>query len=113
MPRLTPAVEALLILAIPTAIAGGITQINLLVGQIIASAQDGAISVMNYADRLMQLPLGVIAISIGVVLLPELSRALGAGDMKEANLAAEPQRGIWSWPHRSCGSWPVHDALQP
>jgi len=83
-PTITPAVKRLLVLAVPTAIAGGITQINLLVGQIIASAQAGAISVMNYADRLMQLPLGVIAISIGVVLLPELSRVLASGDMKEA-----------------------------
>lgn len=85
LPRITPSVKRLLVLAIPTAIAGGITQINLLVGQIIASAQDGAIAVMNFADRLMQLPLGVIAISIGVVLLPELSRALAAGDAKEAS----------------------------
>lgn len=77
-PKLTPAVRRLLWLALPAAITGGITQINLLVGQIIASAQDGAISIINYADRLMQLPLGVIGIAIGVVLLPELSRALKA-----------------------------------
>jgi putative peptidoglycan lipid II flippase len=83
-PRLTPAVKRLLWLALPAAVTGGITQINLLVGQIIASAQDGAIAVMNYADRLNQLPLGVIGIAIGVVLLPELSRALRAGDMKDA-----------------------------
>ena len=68
----------------PTAIAGGITQINLLVGQVIASAQDGAISIMNYADRLMQLPLGVIGIAIGVVLLPELTRALAAKDEEQS-----------------------------
>jgi len=84
MPRITPAVKRLLVLAVPTAIAGGITQINLLVGQIIASAQDGAIAVMNYADRLMQLPLGIIGISIGVVLLPELTRALSGTDRQEA-----------------------------
>ncbi|WP_420406628.1 murein biosynthesis integral membrane protein MurJ [Hoeflea sp.] len=83
-PRLTPAVKRLLWLALPAAVTGGITQINLLVGQIIASAQDGAIAVMNYADRLNQLPLGVIGIAIGVVLLPELSRALRAGDMQDA-----------------------------
>jgi len=83
-PRLTPAVKRLLWLALPAAITGGITQINLLVGQIIASAQDGAIAIINYADRLNQLPLGVIGIAIGVVLLPELARALQAGDMKEA-----------------------------
>ncbi|MDP2121156.1 MAG: murein biosynthesis integral membrane protein MurJ [Hoeflea sp.] len=83
-PRLTPAVKRLLWLALPAAITGGITQINLLVGQIIASAESGAIAIINYADRLNQLPLGVIGIAIGVVLLPELSRALQAGDMKEA-----------------------------
>nr|MCH9672218.1 polysaccharide biosynthesis C-terminal domain-containing protein [Gammaproteobacteria bacterium] len=55
---------------------GGITQINLIIGQIIASAQDGAIAVLSYADRIYQLPLGVIGIAIGIVLLPELSRAL-------------------------------------
>ena len=83
-PKLTPAVKRLLWLALPAAVTGGITQINLLVGQIIASAEAGAIAIINYADRLNQLPLGVIGIAIGVVLLPELSRALRAGDMKEA-----------------------------
>lgn len=83
-PVLSDPVRRLMWLAVPTAIAGGITQVNLLVGQIIASAEPGAISVMNYADRLMQLPLGVIAISIGVVLLPELTRALAARDDREA-----------------------------
>lgn len=83
-PRVSAPVKRLLVLALPTAIAGGITQINLLVGQIIASAQSGAIAIMNYADRLMQLPLGLIGISIGVVLLPELTRALAAGDKENA-----------------------------
>lgn len=82
-PRLTPSVRRLLWLALPAAITGGITQINLIVGQIIASAQDGAIAIINYADRLMQLPLGVIGIAIGVVLLPELSRALKANQKSE------------------------------
>jgi putative peptidoglycan lipid II flippase len=36
---------------LPAAVTGGITQINLLVGQIIASQQDGAIAIINYADR--------------------------------------------------------------
>lgn len=84
MPKISPPVKRLLVLAVPTAIAGGITQINLLVGQIIASAQAGGIAVMNYADRLVQLPLGIIGISIGVVLLPELTRALTAKDTEDA-----------------------------
>ncbi|MGI9402840.1 MAG: murein biosynthesis integral membrane protein MurJ [Rhizobiaceae bacterium] len=83
-PALTKPVKRLLVLAIPAAITGGITQVNLLVGQNIASAQDGAIAVINYADRLFQLPLGVVAVAITVVLLPELSRALKANDLAEA-----------------------------
>lgn len=85
-PSLTPAVRKLLWLALPAAITGGITQINLLVGQIIASAENGAIAIINYADRILQLPLGVIGIAIGVVLLPELARALKAGDLEDATL---------------------------
>lgn len=85
-PRMTPAVKRLLWLALPAAITGGITQINLLIGQIIASGQDGAIAIINYADRILQLPLGVIGIAIGVVLLPELARSLKAGDLADAAL---------------------------
>lgn len=83
-PRLTRQVRRLLTLAAPAALTGGIVQINLVIGQIIASQQDGAIALLNYADRLYQLPLGVIGIAIGVVLLPELARALGAGEQKTA-----------------------------
>lgn len=79
-PRLTPGVRRLVALGIPGVIGGGITQINLLVGTIIASLQDGAVSWLYYADRVYQLPLGVIGIAIGIVLLPDLARRLRAGD---------------------------------
>ena len=82
MPRLTPQVKRLLWLALPAAITGGITQLNLLVGQIIISGDNGAIATVNFADRILQLPLGVIGIAIGVVLLPELSRALKGGNQE-------------------------------
>ncbi len=84
IPRPSQKVKKLLVLALPLALTGGITQINLLVGQIIASAQDGAIAILNYADRIYQLPLGVVGIAIGVVLLPELTRALASRDDEEA-----------------------------
>lgn len=84
-PRLTPPVRRLLWLALPAAITGGITQLNLLVGQNIVSGDDGAISMVNFADRIIQLPLGVIGIAIGVVLLPELSRALKEGNAPAVN----------------------------
>ncbi|MDR3500715.1 MAG: murein biosynthesis integral membrane protein MurJ [Parvibaculum sp.] len=80
MPKLTPDVKRLLVLGVPGIISGGIGQLNLTIGTIIASMQAGAVSWLYYADRIYQLPLGVIGIAIGVVLLPDLSRRLRAGD---------------------------------
>ena len=80
VPRLTPDLKRLFIIAVPALLAGGVMQINLLVGRQVASTFDGAVAWLSYADRLYQLPLGVIAIAIGVVLLPDLSRRLQAGD---------------------------------
>jgi putative peptidoglycan lipid II flippase len=78
-PRLTPGVKRLLSLGGPSVIAGGIVQINIVVGTIVASLEPGAVSWLYYADRLYQLPLGIVGIAIGVVLLPDLARALRAG----------------------------------
>lgn len=84
-PRMTPGVKRLLLLALPAAITGGITQINQLVGTAIASGQNSAVASLALADRVYQLPLGVIGIAVAIVLLPELSRALKAGDSSEAS----------------------------
>ena len=84
-PKMTPNVKRLLILAVPAAVTGGITQINQIIGQAIASGKEGAIAALQYADRIYQLPLGVVGVAVGVVLLPELSRALKSGHMKEAS----------------------------
>jgi putative peptidoglycan lipid II flippase len=93
MPRLTPDVKRLVALGVPAALAGGVMQINLLVGTQVASYFDGAVSWLWYADRLYQLPLGVVGVAIGVVLLPELSRRIRSGDADSAsgamNRAAE------------------------
>lgn len=80
MPRMTPELKRLAVIAAPAALAGGVVQVNLLVGRQVASFFDGAVAWLNYADRLYQLPLGVVGIAIGVVLLPDLSRRLRAGD---------------------------------
>jgi putative peptidoglycan lipid II flippase len=69
---------------VPAAVTGGITQINQIIGQAIASGKEGAIAALQYADRIYQLPLGVVGVAVGVVLLPELARALKSGHMKEA-----------------------------
>ncbi|MEL6681947.1 MAG: murein biosynthesis integral membrane protein MurJ [Pseudomonadota bacterium] len=79
-PKLTPELKRLAIIAAPAALAGGVVQINLLVGRQVASFFDGAVAWLSYADRLYQLPLGVVGIAIGVVLLPDLSRRLRAED---------------------------------
>ncbi len=79
-PRLTPELKRLAIIAAPAALAGGVVQVNLLIGRQVASWFDGAIAWLNYADRLYQLPLGVVGIAVGVVLLPDLSRRLRAVD---------------------------------
>jgi len=79
-PKLTPDLKRLAIIAAPAALAGGVLQINLLVGRQVASFFDGAIVWLYTADRLYQLPLGVVGIAIGIVLLPDLSRRLRAGD---------------------------------
>jgi len=92
-PKLTPELRRLAVIAAPAVLAGGVVQINLLVGRQVGSFFDGAVAWLSYADRLYQLPLGVVGIAIGVVLLPDLSRRLRAGDgpggRDAANRAAE------------------------
>lgn len=79
-PQLTPELKRLFIIAAPAALAGGVVQVNLLVGRQVASQFEGAVAWLYYADRLYQLPLGVVGIAIGIVLLPDLSRRLAARD---------------------------------
>ena len=79
-PRLTAGVKRLAILGVPGMISAGITQINLLISHSIATMQQSAASWLTYADRLYQLPLGMIGIAMGIALLPALSRRLRAGD---------------------------------
>ena len=83
-PRLTPGVRRLLWLAAPAALAGGAMQINLVIGSVIASFFDGAVAWLTYADRIYQLPLGVVGVAVGVVLMPELSRRAKAADTEGA-----------------------------
>ncbi len=86
-PVWTPELKRLAIIAAPAALAGGVVQINLLVGRQVASFFDGAIAWLSYADRLYQLPLGVVGIAIGIVLLPDLSRRLQAEDTEGGRAA--------------------------
>lgn len=80
-PRWTDDMKRLVSIGIPGIIAGGITQLNILIGTMVASLQDGAVSYLFYADRLYELPLAIVGIAIGVVLLPDVSRHLKAGNL--------------------------------
>lgn len=68
----------------PGVIGAGVMHINLFADMVIASfLSAGSISYLYYADRLNQLPLGVVGIAVGTALLPMLSKALAKGDMDE------------------------------
>ena len=70
----------------PGVLGAGVYQINMMVDTIIVSmVGTGAISWLYYANRLQQLPLGVVGAAIGVALLPILSRQLKANEIDEAN----------------------------
>jgi putative peptidoglycan lipid II flippase len=85
-PRFTPKIRRLFRLMLPGLIGAGVLQINILVGTIIASLlATGSISYLYYADRVYQLPLGVIGIAVGTALLPLLSRQLRSGKTGPAN----------------------------
>lgn len=75
-PKLTPDVKMILGLMGPAVIAGSATQINVFVSQALASFEVGAKSWLYAADRLYQLPLGLIGVAIGVALLPRLANAV-------------------------------------
>ncbi|MFZ4690781.1 MAG: murein biosynthesis integral membrane protein MurJ [Polymorphobacter sp.] len=82
LPRLTEKVRAMLRLILPAALGAGAVQFNLLISTALAARflPEGAVSFLYYADRLNQLPLGLIGIGVGTALLPALSRQLGAGN---------------------------------
>jgi putative peptidoglycan lipid II flippase len=65
----------------PATISSGVQQLNLFVSQSIASFIEGAISVLSYADRIYQFPLSIIGITLGTILLPELSKAYQMKDL--------------------------------
>ena len=80
-PRLTPRMRALFRKMVPGLIGAGVTQLNLAVDVIIASLlAPGTVALLYYADRIQQLPLGVIGIAVGTALLPQLSRQVRAGE---------------------------------
>ena len=86
LPVWNPAMKRLVRRMLPGVIGGGVTQINIVVGTAIATlVGEGAVAYLYYADRVYQLPLGVVGIALGTALLPLLSRQLRSGDADAAN----------------------------
>jgi putative peptidoglycan lipid II flippase len=87
-PRLDRDVKQFLRALGPAVIGSAGQQIAILADTILASGMPtGAVSSINYADRIYQLPLGVIGVAAGTVLLPEMTRRLAAGDTDGAAIA--------------------------
>ncbi|WP_419807334.1 murein biosynthesis integral membrane protein MurJ [Sphingomonas sp.] len=94
MPRLDADIKRLLSLIVPAAAGAGAAQINLAISTALAGGllSAGSISAIYYADRLNQLPLGMIGIGLGTILLPVVSRLLSEG--REAEAMETQNRGL-------------------
>ncbi|MEM9669828.1 MAG: murein biosynthesis integral membrane protein MurJ [Pseudomonadota bacterium] len=93
-PRITPNVKHIFALAVPGTIAASGTQINIMVSQLLASFEQGAKSWLYYADRLYQLPLGLVGVAVGVAILPRLSRAARREDTIESQTMMDEGIGL-------------------
>jgi len=78
--------------ALPGMVASASPQLLAVGGAIIASTQPSAVSWLYFANRLIELPLGIVSVAMGAVLVPELTRALHAGD--RTALAHAQSRGL-------------------
>ncbi len=84
-PRLTPGVKRLLVLMAPALLGAGVVQVNVVIDVILASTlREGSVSFLYYADRVNQLPLGVVGVAVGITLLPLLTRQLRSGETDAA-----------------------------
>jgi putative peptidoglycan lipid II flippase len=84
-PRMTPGVRQFVRVVIPATLGAGVYQISAFIDTFfLARIGTGALSWFNYADRLNQLPLGVIGAALGTAILPQVSRHIGAGEPGKA-----------------------------
>ncbi len=92
-PRLTSNVKALIKLVLPAALGAGVVQVNLIIDLVLASTlPEGSVSYLFYADRLNQLPIGVVGVAVGTAILPMLSRQIS--NKREDAAKATLNRGI-------------------
>lgn len=85
LPKFTPEVKRLGMLILPATFGAGIYQISQLVDTFFAtSLPQGSLTLLKLADRLNQMPLGIVGIALGTAILPMLSRHIHTGDNAEA-----------------------------
>jgi putative peptidoglycan lipid II flippase len=84
-PRMTPGVRQFVRVVIPATLGAGVYQISAFIDTFfLTRIGTGSMSYFNYADRLNQLPLGVIGAALGTAILPQVSRHVGAGEADKA-----------------------------
>jgi putative peptidoglycan lipid II flippase len=84
-PRMTPGVRQFVRVVVPATLGAGVYQISAFIDTFfLARIGTGALSYFNYADRLNQLPLGVIGAALGTAILPQVSRHVGANEPDKA-----------------------------
>ncbi len=86
-PRLTARVKSMLFLMAPAALGSSVQQLNLLIDTIIASTMPDAVSYLYYADRLTELPIGMIGVAVATALLPLMSRQIKEGNITQAQFS--------------------------
>jgi putative peptidoglycan lipid II flippase len=87
-----PEMRGFLARAVPGMVASSAPQLLIVVGAIIASSSPSAVSWLYFANRLIELPLGMVGVAMGTVLIPELTRALRGGD--RSTIAAAESRAL-------------------
>ena len=84
-PRMTPGVRQFVRVVVPATLGAGVYQISAFIDTFfLTRIGTGAMSYFNYADRLNQLPLGVIGAALGTAILPQVSKHVGAGEPDKA-----------------------------
>jgi putative peptidoglycan lipid II flippase len=85
-PKMTPGVKQFFMVVFPAMISAGVYQISVLIDtQFLSHLAEGSMSHFNYADRLNQLPLGIVGTALGTAILPSISRFIGSDQPDEAN----------------------------
>ena len=94
LPVISKGVRKMLAIAVPGAIAGGALQVSSIVTQMLSGSDAGARSVLYNADRLYQLPLGLIGVAVGMALVPRLSRHFADNDQAGASRTMDDGIGL-------------------